>query len=53
MFELFLIVSLIVLYFVLMIWWPEWVGIQGKVAKKNEEAHKKGASADDADFFKE
>lgn len=51
MFELGLIIGLIVLYFVLMVFWPEWVGIQGKVAKKNEEAHKKGAEPKDNDFF--
>lgn len=53
MFEISLIVGLVVVYFILMFFFPEWVGITGKVAKKNEESHKKGAKADDADFFKE
>ncbi|MES2770089.1 MAG: hypothetical protein V4596_13170 [Bdellovibrionota bacterium] len=53
MFEACLIIGLIVVYFLLMFFYPEWVGITGKVAKKNEEAHKKGTKADDAKFFKE
>jgi H+/gluconate symporter-like permease len=52
MLELGLIVGLIVLYFVFMVFWPEWVGIQGKVAKKIEQDHKKDSESKDPEFFK-
>ena len=53
MVEAGLIIGMIVVYFLLMFFYPEWVGITGKVAKKNEEVHKKGTDADDSEFFKE
>jgi hypothetical protein len=53
MFEAFMIIGLIVVYFLLMFFYPEWVGITGKVAKKNEEAHKKGTETKESNFFKE
>jgi len=52
MIEVIMIVGLVVLYFVLMVWWPEWVGITGKVGKKNEKARQKDSQADDHELFK-
>jgi hypothetical protein len=52
MFEAFMIIGLIAAYFFLMFFYPEWVGMTGKVAKKNEESHKKGSGAKESDFFK-
>lgn len=52
MFEACLIIGLVVVYFLLMFFYPEWVGMTGKVAKKNEESHKKGSEAKESDFFK-
>lgn len=37
----------IVAYVVIMVLWPEWVGITGKVALKAERAHRGGSDADD------
>lgn len=33
-------------YFALMVFFPEWVGITGKIALKAEESHQEGASED-------
>jgi hypothetical protein len=41
-------------YFVLMFFYPEWVGITGKDAKKTLEEHKEGHSTStEKDFFKD
>jgi hypothetical protein len=53
MFEAFMVIGLIVVYFLLMFFFPEWVGITGKVAKKNEQSHKKGSEVKESKFFKE
>lgn len=37
----------IFIYVVIMIIWPEWVGITGKVALEAERAHRGGTQADD------
>ncbi len=52
MFEVIMIVGLIALYFFFMVFYPEWVGIMGKVGKKNEKARQKGSKAEDPDFLK-
>lgn len=41
-------VSLVV-YFALMIFLPEWVGITGKVALEAERSHREGSSEDTGD----
>lgn len=35
-----------IVYFSLMVFFPEWVGITGKIARRAEESHKEGASED-------
>ncbi len=35
-------------YFFLMIFYPEWVGITGPVAKKNLDEHREGTEANDS-----
>lgn len=40
-----------VTYVILMLFFPEWVGITGKEAKKTLAEHQEGAPVDDADFF--
>ncbi len=35
-------------YFFLMIFFPEWVGITGPVAKKNLDEHREGTEANDS-----
>jgi hypothetical protein len=37
----------IVAYLIIMVLWPEWVGITGKVALEAERAHRGGSEADD------
>lgn len=37
-------------YVIVMVVWPEWVGITGKVAKEAERAHRDGTAASD-DFM--
>jgi hypothetical protein len=34
-----------------MLFFPEWVGITGKEARKTMAEHQEGSTADDADFF--
>ncbi len=38
-------------YIFLMIFYPEWVGITGKEAKKTLSEHQEGSTVDDSDFF--
>jgi hypothetical protein len=38
-------------YIFLMIFYPEWVGITGKAARKTMDDHKQGTKADDPTFF--
>lgn len=38
----------ILAYVIIMVLWPEWVGITGKVALEAERAHRGGTEADDA-----
>ncbi|MGE3975279.1 MAG: hypothetical protein AB7F59_12210 [Bdellovibrionales bacterium] len=41
-------------YFLLMIFYPEWVGITGRSAKKTLEEHQEGSAAptDETDYLK-
>lgn len=48
----FLIVISLLAYVVLMIFFPEWVGITGKSAKKTLEEHKEGSHAEDSEWFR-
>jgi hypothetical protein len=52
----FVVLLLLVLgfgsYIFLMIFYPEWVGITGKSAKKTMSEHKEGSQVDDSDVFK-
>lgn len=45
-----LIVLGLVSYFVLMLFFPEWVGITGKAAHKVNDAHVEGSKSEDIDF---
>jgi hypothetical protein len=38
-------------YILLMIFFPEWVGITGKAAHKTMSEHQEGAKVDDRDIF--
>jgi hypothetical protein len=38
-------------YIFLMLFYPEWVGITGKEARKTMAEHQEGSKADDSDFF--
>lgn len=38
-------------YFVLMIYFPEWVGITGKAAQQTMAEHAEGSQVDDSDIF--
>jgi hypothetical protein len=38
-------------YIFLMIFFPEWVGITGKSAKKTDKEHIEGSYADDSDII--
>ena len=50
-----LISALVVLgcasYFILMIFYPEWVGITGKAAHQTLAEHAEGSVVDDSDIF--
>lgn len=50
-----IVVSLIVIgvlsYFVLMIFFPEWVGITGKSAHRVNDQHVEGSESKDVDFI--
>ena len=41
----------IAIYLIVMFLWPEWVGITGKTAIKNEESHRSGQLEKDEDFI--
>jgi hypothetical protein len=41
-------VLFIITYVIIMVIWPEWVGITGKVALDAERAHRGGTEASDA-----
>lgn len=41
----------IAIYLFVMIVWPEWVGITGKVALEAERSHREGAKATGDEFF--
>ncbi|MES2854660.1 MAG: hypothetical protein V4692_02300 [Bdellovibrionota bacterium] len=43
-------VGFIIVYLLLMIFFPEWVGITGKVALEAERSHREGAEAKDDDI---
>jgi hypothetical protein len=50
----FLVVVTTAVYFVLMIFFPEWVGITGRSAKATLDEHKEGAAKPpEKDFFKD
>jgi hypothetical protein len=53
----FLVILLVALgfgaYVFLMIFYPEWVGITGKSARKTMDEHKEGSSVDDSDVMSE
>lgn len=38
-------------YLYLLIYYPEWVGITGKSAKKTMSEHQEGSKVDDSDIF--
>jgi len=38
-------------YIFLMIFYPEWVGITGKAARKTMSEHEEGSQVDDRDIF--
>lgn len=38
-------------YLFLMIFYPEWVGITGRAARKTMSEHEEGSRVDDRDFF--
>ncbi len=48
---IFLIIAGLVSYLILMIFFPEWVGITGKSAKKTLDEHIEGSEAKDSDWF--
>jgi hypothetical protein len=48
-----LVVASIFFYVFLMIFYPEWVGITGKNAKKFIDSHKEGTHSEESSFFKE
>jgi len=49
----FLVIFTTGVYFVLMIFFPEWVGITGRSAKKTLDEHQEGVvKTSDNDFFK-
>lgn len=41
--------AFIAAYVIIMVLWPEWVGITGKVALEAERSHREGAEAHDDD----
>jgi hypothetical protein len=46
-----LVISGIGAYLLLMIFYPEWVGISGKSADKTLQEHQEGSVVDDSDIF--
>lgn len=48
---IFLVAAGFMFYIFLMIFYPEWVGITGKSARKTMEDHKEGSQAEDHEFF--
>ena len=48
---LFLVGGGVLIYILLMIFYPEWVGISGKSSRDTEEEHREGGVSDDSDFF--
>jgi hypothetical protein len=48
---IFLVFMAVATYFILMIFYPEWVGISGKSAKKSLDEHKEGSHAEESDFL--
>lgn len=49
---LFLVGGGIAAYLLLMIYYPEWVGISGKGHQKIVDEHQEGSKSEDPDYFK-